>query len=35
MNIMKLFKNKKVIIAGPCSFTSYKELDKIESKLKE
>lgn len=35
MNIMNLFKDKKVIIAGPCSFGSYKELDKIASKLKE
>jgi len=35
MNIMKLFKDKKVIIAGPCSFGSYKELDKIASTLKE
>lgn len=35
MNIMKLFKDKKVLIAGPCSFGSYKELDKIASSLKE
>ena len=35
MNIMKLFKDKKVIIAGPCSFGSYKELDEIASALKE
>ena len=35
MNIMKLFKSKKVIIAGPCSFRTYKELDKIASSLKE
>ena len=35
MNIMKLFKDKKVVIAGPCSFASYKELDIIASKLKE
>lgn len=35
MNIMKLFKEKKVIIAGPCSFGTYKELDKIASALKE
>lgn len=35
MNIMKLFKNKKVVIAGPCSFGSYEELDKIAKELKE
>lgn len=35
MSIMKLFKEKKVIIAGPCSFCSYKELDKIASSLKD
>lgn len=35
MEIMKLFKNKKVVIAGPCSFGSYKELDKIAASLKE
>lgn len=35
MDIMKLFKEKKVLIAGPCSFSSHKELDKIVSKLKE
>ena len=35
MNIMKLFENKKIIIAGPCSFGSYKELDKIAKELKE
>ena len=35
MNIMKLFESKKVIIAGPCSFGSYEELDKIASSLKE
>lgn len=35
MNIMKLFKDKKVIIAGPCSFVSYKELDKIANELKK
>ena len=34
MNIMKLFKDKKVIIAGPCSFGSYNELDKIAKELK-
>ena len=26
MNIMKLFKDKKVVIAGPCSFGTYEEL---------
>ena len=35
MNIMKLFKDKKVLIAGPCSFGYYKELDKIAYALKE
>lgn len=35
MNIMNLFKEKKVLIAGPCSFASYKELDKIAKELKE
>ena len=34
MNIMKLFKDKKVIIAGPCSFGSYNDLDKIAKELK-
>ena len=34
MNIMKLFKEKKVIMAGPCSFGTYKELDKIAKELK-
>ena len=27
MDIMKLFKEKKVLIAGPCSFGTYEELD--------
>lgn len=35
MNIMKLFRDKKVIIAGPCSFGTYEELDNIARKLKE
>lgn len=35
MNIMKLFEDKKVVIAGPCSFGSYEELDKIAKELKE
>ena len=35
MNIMKLFKDKKVVIAGPCSFGTYEELDSITKKLKE
>ena len=35
MDIMKLFKDKKVVIAGPCSFGSYEELDKIAKELKE
>lgn len=35
MDIMKLIKNKKIIIAGPCSFGSYKELDKIACSLKK
>ena len=35
MNIMKLFKDKKVIIAGPCSFKTYNELDKIAKELKK
>ena len=35
MNIMKLFKDKKVVIAGPCSFVTYEELDIITKKLKE
>lgn len=35
MNIMKLFDEKKVIIAGPCSFGSYEELENIVKKLKE
>jgi len=35
MNIMKLFESKKVLIAGPCSFGTYEELDKIASSLKE
>lgn len=35
MNIMKLFKDKKVVIAGPCSFGTYEELDGITKKLKE
>ena len=35
MNIMKLFKDKKVVIAGPCSFGTYVELDSITKKLKE
>ena len=35
MNIMKLFKDKKVIIAGPCSFGTYKELDRIACALKD
>lgn len=35
MNIMELFKDKKVVIAGPCSFGSYEELDRIANKLKE
>lgn len=34
MKIMELFKDKKVVIAGPCSFGSYKELDKIAKELK-
>ena len=34
MNIMKLFKDKKVVIAGPCSFGTYEELDNITKKLK-
>ena len=34
MNIMKLFKDKKVVIAGPCSFGTYEELDSIIKKLK-
>lgn len=35
MSIMKLFKDKKILIAGPCSFGSYKELDKIAYSLKD
>ena len=35
MDIMKLFKEKKVLIAGPCSFGTYEELDSIAKKLKE
>lgn len=35
MNIMKLFKDKKVVIAGPCSFGTYEELDSIAKKIKE
>ena len=33
MNIMKLFKDKKVVIAGPCSFGTYEELDNITKEL--
>lgn len=35
MDVMKLFDNKKVIIGGPCSFTSYEELEKIVKELKK
>lgn len=35
MDIMRLFKEKKVIISGPCSFGSYNELDKIAKSLKD
>lgn len=35
MNIMNLFENKKVLIAGPCSFGTYEELDNIAKELKK
>lgn len=35
MEIMNLFREKRVIIAGPCSFVSYEELDKIAKSLKD
>jgi len=35
MEIMNLFKEKKVLIAGPCSFGTYEELDKIAKKLND
>lgn len=35
MKIINLFKEKKVLIAGPCSFGTYEELDKIAKQLKD